>query len=166
MNFRHFISRHIAILAVGGTVFIWGMSGTYFYFLSSVPAPEILAHRIVWSALVLGVFLLARGRFDRVPQLLVNPRTRCVLFLTSLLISANWGLFIWAVGHGLALECSLAYFITPLLVVFLSYIFLGERLSPRGKLAIAILCAGVGYRIVAEGSVSWVPFAISSTFAG
>ncbi len=158
-------SRHTAFMAAGGTVFIWGMSGTYFFFLSGLPPLEILAHRVVWSAVILGIVLIARGRFGMVRTLLRNSRARRVLLITACLISFNWGLFIWAVGNGLALECSMAYFISPLLVVLLAALFLREKLSRREKIAIAVICVGVGFRIIVEGAFSWVPFVTACTFA-
>ena len=152
-------------LAAGGTVMIWGMSGVYFYFLALVPPIDVLSHRIIWTLCVLAIVLWVRGRFGLVAELLRNRRTRLFLCFSGLAVSSNWGLYVWAVGNGQALECSLAYFISPILAVLLASVFLREKLLLRARVAIAVLGAGVAFRIVSDGGISWTPLVIAVSFS-
>lgn len=141
----------------------WGMLPLYFKALQPVPAPEILAHRVLWSLLLLAGLLAARGgaaafrapfRRDKLPLLAV----------TTLLIAVNWLVYIWAVQVGRVLEASLGYFVNPLVNVLLGVAFLGESLSRRQKIAVALAAAGVAVLIVRAGAFPWVSLVLATSF--
>ncbi|MER2554924.1 MAG: EamA family transporter RarD [Thauera sp.] len=145
----------------------WGLAPLYFRAVGSVPPFEIVAHRVLWSALLLALMLALlpfTGGFTRVRQAIAQPRLLALLALTSLLTSSNWLVFIWAIDAGRLLEASLGYFINPLVSVALGAIFLGERLRPLQAVAVAIACAGVGWRIWQLGSLPWIPLFLAGTF--
>jgi chloramphenicol-sensitive protein RarD len=145
----------------------WGLAPLYFRAIGSVPPFEIVAHRVLWSALLLALmlaFIPFTGGFARVRVALGQPRLLALLALTSLLTGSNWLVFIWAIDAGRLLEASLGYFINPLVSVALGAIFLGERLRPLQAAAVAIACAGVGWRIWQLGSLPWIPLFLAGTF--
>jgi chloramphenicol-sensitive protein RarD len=145
----------------------WGLAPLYFRALDGVPPFEIVAHRILWSAVLLTLmlaFLPFTGGFARVRGVLRQPRLLALLALTSLLTGSNWLVFIWAIDAGRLLEASLGYFINPLVSVALGALFLGERLRPLQAVAVAIACAGVGWRIWQLGSLPWIPLFLAGTF--
>ena len=145
----------------------WGLAPLYFRALGSVPPFEIVAHRVLWSALLLALMLATlrfTGGFERVGAVLRQPRLLALLALTSLLTSSNWLVFIWAIDAGRLLEASLGYFINPLVSVALGAIFLGERLRPLQATAVAIACAGVAWRVWQLGSLPWIPLFLAGTF--
>lgn len=145
----------------------WGLVPLYFRALGEVPPFEIVAHRVLWSALLLALmlaFLPFTGGFARVRGALRQPRLLALLALTSLLTGSNWLVFIWAIDAGRLLEASLGYFINPLVSVALGAIFLGERLRPLQAVAVAIACAGVGWRIWQLGSLPWISLFLAGTF--
>lgn len=150
-----------AMLAYG----IWGGFGLYFHLLAQVPATEVLIHRILWSSLFVFGVLLARRQVGRVGAILKTPRTVAWLLLSSVLISGNWGLYIWAVSQARVIEASLGYFLTPLISVLLGVIVLKETLSRAQLLALVIATAGVLWQVVEHGSAPWIALTLGFLFA-
>lgn len=143
---------------------IWGLVPIFFKQLAAVPALEIIAHRVLWSLLLVGALLAARGALGPVRRHAANPRTLARAALGAALVMTNWLTFVWAVNAGRILETSLGYFITPLVSILLGVAVLHERLRPRQWVAVALALAGValeGWRI---GGLPWVSLALSATF--
>ncbi|KKO49032.1 chloramphenical resistance permease RarD [Arsukibacterium sp. MJ3] len=144
---------------------LWGIAPLYFKQLNFIAAAEILVHRIVWSCLLLLVVLIALKQGAQLRQLLRQPKLILWLLFTSIILGANWGLFIWAVNSDHMLDASLGYYINPLLNVLLGMLFLGERLRPLQWLALGLATSGVVIQIVIFGSIPWVALALASSFA-
>ena len=141
----------------------WGIFPLYFRALAGVPAPEILAHRIAWSAAFMVLFVTARRHWPAVrAQLSAGVVAR--LALSATLISVNWLIYIWAVNAGHVLDASLGYFVNPLVSVLLGVIFLRERLSTRQVVAIVLAVAGVLSLVLRAGRVPWVALSLAATF--
>lgn len=141
----------------------WGLLPLYFKALRPVPALEILAHRVVWSLLLLAALLAWTGgaaafrapfRRDKLP----------LLALTTALISINWLVYIWAVQAGRVLEASLGYFVNPLVNVLLGVAFLGESLSRRQRAAVALAGAGVAVLVLRAGTFPWISLVLATSF--
>lgn len=142
----------------------WGFAPIYFKAVASVPALEVLAHRVFWALLLLLVLVRWTGRAAVARDALRSGRTRVTLLATTALIAVNWFTFIWAVAHGRLSEASLGYFINPLVNVLLGFIFLGERLRPWQKVSVALAVVGVGYRTLAVGSIPVVTVVLALSF--
>jgi chloramphenicol-sensitive protein RarD len=123
-----------------------------------------MAHRVIWSLAFTGLLLAFKGRLGEVIPLLSDPRRAGIYLLSGTLIACNWVGFIWASSHGQALQAGLGYYINPLVSVVLGAIWLKERLSWRGKIAILLACAGVGVLIAARGEVPWIALMLAITF--
>ncbi|MFT3847592.1 MAG: EamA family transporter RarD [Propionivibrio sp.] len=143
---------------------MWGLFPLYFHALSAVPSIEVLAHRVIWSALLLAGWAAWRGRLGPILEEFGKPRRMGFYALTTLLISANWWIFIWAIQNGRVLEGSLGYYINPLVNVLLGVVFLHERLNPRQWLAIAIAAGAVLWLVAAKGVVPWVSLSLALSF--
>src|SRR3954447_3343033 len=109
---------------------LWGLFPLYWPLLEPAGAMEILAHRMVWSLVVVSLILLAMRRWSWVPLLLRDPRRLGLLAVAAAVISVNWGLYIWGVNSGHVVETSLGYFINPLVTIALGVLVLHERLGP------------------------------------
>ena len=142
---------------------IWGLAPVY-YRLVEVPPMEMLAHRTLWTLVFFGVMLAVQGRFAAVPALIGGAQRRRV-WLAAAIVSVNWGLFIWAVKGGYAIEASLGYYIFPLVAVVLGVVVLGERLSTGQGLAVMLAAAAVGVLTYGLGVAPWVALALAFTFA-
>jgi chloramphenicol-sensitive protein RarD len=142
----------------------WGLVPIYFKAVASVPALEVLAHRVVWSVAVLAVVLTVQRRWPEVTAVLRDGRTLGVLAVTTVLIGANWYIFIWAVANDRVLQASLGYFINPLVNVLLGLVFLNERLTGRGVAAVALAGVAVGWLTVQAGEMPWVSLVLAFSF--
>jgi chloramphenicol-sensitive protein RarD len=152
------------ILAASGAYIIWGLVPIFFKQLAAVPALEIIAHRVLWSLLLVGALLAMRGRLGGVWSAARNPRILARAALAATLVIINWLTFVWAVNVDRILETSLGYFITPLVSVLLGVLALGERLRPRQWAAVALALMGValeGWRI---GGLPWVSLVLAASF--
>jgi chloramphenicol-sensitive protein RarD len=141
---------------------LWGLLPIYWRLLRDVPAIQVLGHRIVWSVLLLAVFVAgARGR-----SLLskVSRRVVALYAVAAVLIAINWFLYLLAVNAGFVVETSLGYFITPLVNVLLGVLVFRERLRPLQWLAVALAAAGVTYLTLAYGSLPWIAIGLALSF--
>jgi chloramphenicol-sensitive protein RarD len=145
---------------------IWGLLPLYWKALHGVSALEILAHRIVW-ALAVAVLLVAlrRSGWGWLRTAARSPRVVGAFALSAVLLSVNWGIYIWAVNAGHVVETSLGYFINPLANVLLGVLFLRERLRLGQALAVLTALAGVLYLTLQHGSPPWIALALASSFA-
>jgi chloramphenicol-sensitive protein RarD len=152
------------LLAVGAFV-IWGLFPIYFRQLETVPAIEVLAHRVVWSAFFTAGLLTVLGRWHAVATGLASPRLIVTLALSALVISLNWGVFIWAVANNRVLDSSLGYYINPLVSVLLGVVVLQERLRAAQWAAVGLAGAGVGHEVIGLGQVPWISLTLACSFA-
>jgi chloramphenicol-sensitive protein RarD len=154
---------HGALYALAAYL-MWGIAPIYFKQLEGVGAGEILIHRVVWSFILLLAVILLAGRWHKIQQLFKQPKYLALLGLSSLLIAANWGLFIWAITHNLMLEASLGYYINPLFNVLVGMLFLGEQLRKLQWWAVALATLGVLIPLLKLGTLPWVALTLASSF--
>ena len=143
---------------------MWGLFPLYFHALATVSSAEVLAHRVIWSAVLLGGWAVFSGRLAVLVAELRNLRRMGFYALTTLLISANWWIFIWAIQNARVLEASLGYYINPLVNVILGVVFLRERLNARQWLAIALAAGAVLWLVVSSGVMPWIPLSLALSF--
>lgn len=143
----------------------WGILPLYWKLLNIVPALEILAHRIIWSFVFVGVLLIASGGWQTLLTVVKNKKNLFFLFVCGFLISLNWFTYIWAVNSNHVIEASMGYYINPLVVVLLGVVVLKEKLTRWQGLAIFLASVGVLILTVQYGQVPWVALILASTFA-
>ena len=152
------------LLLGGGAFVLWGFYPFYFKALGDVPALEIVAHRIFWSSLVLALLIQWRRGWTPVIAALCDRRLRWGLGTTTLLIAANWFVYVLAVTNGQVLDASLGYFLCPLVTVALGVLVLKERLSTRQLAALGLAAAAVLLMIVALGIVPKIALFLAVSF--
>ena len=143
---------------------IWGLFPLYFKALQSVPAMEIIVHRVLWSALFGGLLLLVWKHPGWWRELRDNPKRLAVLAGCGLLIATNWLVYVWAVNNGRMIEASLGYYINPLINVLLGLLILGERLRRLQWLAVGMAAVGVAQQVWQVGSLPWVSLVLALSF--
>lgn len=153
----------LALLCYG----IWGLFPLFWHPLKAgaVPAAQVLAHRIVWSLLLTLALTYGFGQGRELKDSLGRRRLLWSLLLSSLLIAANWLIYLWAILNQRVLEASLGYYINPLVNVLLGFIFLGERLHGRQWLALALALAGIVWLGLGLGQMPWISLGLAFTFA-
>ena len=141
---------------------IWGLLPIYLHLLRAVPATQVLGHRILWSLGLLTVVVLALRRTAEI-RAGVRGRVLPMLCVSALLISINWLVYIWSVGHDRVLEASLGYFINPLVNVALGVAVLRERIRPVQAMAVGLAIVGV-LVVALGGGALWIPLTLALSF--
>ncbi|MFC5819984.1 EamA family transporter RarD [Nonomuraea harbinensis] len=130
---------------------MWGLFPLYWPLLKPAGAVEILAHRMVWSLITVVAVLAVRRYWSWIKEIVRQPRKLALLALAALIITVNWGTYIYAVNTGHVVEAALGYFINPLVSVLFGVVLLRERLRPLqwtavgfGALAVIVLTTNYG----------------------
>lgn len=147
---------------------LWGIFPLYWKLLDVVQSEEILTHRIIWSFAFMILFLMVKRELKELCQQLIQLTKELklffYLFLSSLFISLNWFIYIWAVNHERVLETSLGYYINPIVSVFLGKIFLQEKMNRGQQFAFVLAGIGVFISTVEYGQIPWVSLLLALTF--
>jgi chloramphenicol-sensitive protein RarD len=152
-------------IILGGYI-SWGLFPLYWAMLTEVPAFEVLLHRMLWSVpVLLLLILISQRRRTQVRSSLKSWHEIRWLLLTGLLVTFNWGIYIWAVVNHRVVEASMGYFLTPLLNVLAGVIVFREKLGRLNKIAICFAGCGVAYYILNTAIFPWVALSAGTTFA-
>jgi chloramphenicol-sensitive protein RarD len=143
---------------------LWGLFPLYFPLLEPASGLEIVAHRVLWSLLFVGLLLTAVRRWSAVRAAAVDRRTLLVLAAAAVLIAANWLVFVYGVNSGHVVETSLGYFINPLVSVLLGVVVFSERLRPLQWTAVGIAGVAVAVLTVDYGRPPWIALSLAATF--
>jgi chloramphenicol-sensitive protein RarD len=148
-------------LFAGAAYFLWGFLPLYMKALAHIPAWEIVPHRILWSLPIAGLVIWWLGLTADIKAAFSSPRTLGMAALTASIITVNWGVYVWAVGAGRALETALGYYINPLFSVFMAAVLIGERLSRPQMFAILLAVIAVAILTWDAGGLPWVSLALT-----
>ena len=143
---------------------LWGTFPLYWTLLEPGGAVEILAHRIVWSLLTMVLVLVLWRRVPQLKALLRDRRKLLIISGAAVVISINWGGYIWGVNNGRVLETSLGYFINPLVTVLMGVLVLGERLRRLQWVAMGIAFVAVVVLTIDYGRPPWVALVLAFSF--
>ena len=127
---------------------LWGFLPLYMKALAHVPPVEVIAHRILWSVPIAMLVLVVTGRTADLRRALRTPRMLGMAAVTATFVSVNWGIYVWAIGAGHALDAALGYYINPLFSILLGAVLLRERLN-------AAQWAAIGLAAVAVAILTW-----------
>lgn len=142
----------------------WGMMPIYFAQLRHVAPLELLGHRIVWSAVLLVILLVAMQRISLLVQALLAPRTLLLLLASTTLIAVNWFVYIYGVVSHQTLHASLGYYVNPLVSVLLGLIVFKEHLRPWQWAALGLATLGLVIYFAMEGTVPWITLTLAVSF--
>ena len=123
--------------------FMWGFLPLYMKLLSHISPAEVIAHRVLWSLPIAGLVLYLMRRTGDIKVALRTPKMLGMAAATAALISVNWGIYVWSIFTGHALDAALGYYINPLFSIFLGAVLLGERLSTAQLVAIVLAVTAV-----------------------
>lgn len=147
-----------------GAYLMWGLFPLYFRMLQRIPALELVGHRVAWSVVVLVIGIVAARRWTRFRARAASPGIWGFHLLTGLLVAVNWLLYVWGVNAGRIVECSLGYFLNPLVNIALGVVILRERLRPGQWWGVALAGAGVMYLGVRGGAFPWLALSLALSF--
>ena len=143
---------------------LWGFLPFFMKQVAHIPPPEVIAHRVIWSVPIAGVVLYFAGQMGDLWAALRNPRMLAMGAVTAVLISLNWGLYVWAIGTGHALEAALGYYINPLFSIALGAVLLGERMSRVQLVAVLLAALAVGILTWETGKLPIVALGLTVTW--
>lgn len=148
------------IFGVGAYV-IWGLLPIYWRWLERASSFEILGHRAIWSLVVCLIFLTFQKQLLSTIRLIKNLRTFALLALSSLLLSLNWGIYIWSVSVDRVVEAALGYYITPLVAVSFGVFALKEKLRKPQLASVVIATIGVLILTIAYGHLPLISLGLA-----
>lgn len=143
---------------------IWGVLPLYLKALHAVPPLEVVAHRIVWAALLLLLVLAVSKQWGWLRAVREQPRVLGTFMATAAALSVNWLVYIWAVGQGRVVDASLGYFINPLFSVVLAVVVLKERLRVGQWAAVALAGVGVAWLTWQAHQLPWIGLTLAVSF--
>jgi chloramphenicol-sensitive protein RarD len=152
------------ILYAGLAYAVWGIIPVYWRLLGDVPPFQLTVQRVLWCALFVAGVTAWRGRLGHIVTIARTPKLLATLALTSVLISANWTIFIYCVATDRLIEASLGYFLTPLLSIALGVFLFGERMTRLRAAGVALAAAAVAVQAVALGHVPWIGLSLALSF--
>jgi len=164
MTMREHHDEPLGILYAGGTYVIWGFVPLYWALLEDLPPVEITLHRILWGALFALGFTALRRRLRHLAAIFHDRSKLLALAASSVLIGANWTIFIYCVATHQLVESSLGYYLTPLVSMAMGVALLGERVSRLRAVAIGMAGAAVGVQALELGHLPWVAPALALSF--
>lgn len=143
---------------------LWGFLPLYMKALTHIPPVEVIAHRVIWSVPIALLVLVVLKRTSDLKAAICTPRMLGMAALTAALISVNWGIYVWAIGSGHALDAALGYYINPLFSIFLGAVFLGERMGRLQAVAIGLAIIAVAILTWDAGRLPLVALALTLTW--
>ena len=157
--------RQIGLLNGFAAYGMWGLVPLFWPLLKPAGALEILAHRMAWSLVFVGVALVVMRRWAWAGRLLRQPRRLALIAVAAAVITVNWGVYIWSVNSGHVVEASLGYFINPLVTIAMGVLLLKERLRPVQWVAVGTGFAAVVVLTVGYGQPPWISLTLAFSFA-
>lgn len=143
---------------------LWGLFPLYWPLLEPASAVEVLAHRVVWSLLVVAVLLQVTRRWGRFRAAVADRRRLLRLSLAAVAIALNWGVYIYGVQTDRVVEASLGYFVSPLLTVLLGVVVLGEPLRRSQRVSLGAAGLAVLVLTVEAGEPPWIALLLAGSF--
>jgi len=144
---------------------LWGIVPAYWKQMQSIPAFELITHRIVWSLALLLAVQAWRGRLGLLRGGFGSTRAVGLNLLSAVFLAANWTIYVWGVNTGHVIECSLGYFLTPLANVAMGRLLLKEQLRPLQWTAIGLAVAGVLLLLWRLGHAPWIALSLAATWS-
>lgn len=144
---------------------IWGVVPLYFKAVHEIPPREMLAHRILWSAVILFILLAATNRLQPLLAVFRSRHALGMLALSTLFIATNWYVFIYSVQTNQIMQGSLGYFILPIVNVAIGTLFFNERMRLPQWIALCFATSGVLVLIVLLEIFPWISLTLAFTFS-
>ena len=152
------------ILYAIGAYLMWGLFPLYWKQLETIPALQLIGHRIVWSFILLMLVILVTRQWRAFRSVALEAKILRIYLFAGILISVNWFTYVWAVTHGFVVETSLGYYINPLFSVLLGVTIFREHLRPIQWLPIGLATLGVLYLTFSYGALPWIALTLAFTF--
>ena len=144
----------------------WGVLGTlYFKFVSFATPIELTVHRTIWTAILLIITTGIFSKWEEFKKIIKNKKNIILLFISGILVSINWGTWLYAVSINKLLDSSLGYYIYPIISVFLGRLFLNERLNFNQTISVILVGISLIYFLIKLNELPWIGLTVAITFS-
>lgn len=157
--------KTIGVIYAVAAYTLWGILPLYWKLISSVFSIEILSNRIVWSFVFTIAIIGVTKQWEELKHIAKDKKQMIYIFIASILIAFNWGLYIWAVNSGKIVDASLGYYINPFFTVALGVVIFKEKLSLWQGGALFIAFIGVIIKTLQYGKIPWISLGLAISFA-
>lgn len=158
-------SSRLGTAACMGCGILWGLLPVYWILLEEVDPMYILASRIIWSAVFMLIFMAVTGKLGVIRETLRTGKNILICFISGLLISVNWGTYIYAVNNGHVLDASMGYFVEPVVVAFMGMLLFRESMNRYEKVTLGCAIAGMIYMMARSGIFPLIALILALSFA-
>ena len=144
----------------------WGVLGTlYFKFVSFATPIELTVHRTIWTAILLIITTGVFSKWGEFKKIIKNKKNIILLFISGILVSINWGTWLYAVSINKLLDSSLGYYIYPIISVFLGKLFLNEKLNFNQTISVILVGISLIYFLIKLNELPWIGLTVAITFS-
>ena len=144
----------------------WGVLGTlYFKFVSFATPIELTVHRTIWTAILLIITTGIFSKWGEFKKIIKNKKNIVLLFISGILVSINWGTWLYAVSVNKLLDSSLGYYIYPIISVFLGKLFLNEKLNFNQTISVILVGISLIYFLIKLNELPWIGLTVAITFS-
>ena len=144
----------------------WGVLGTlYFKFVSFATPIELTVHRTIWTAILLIITTGIFSKWGEFKKIIKNKKNIILLFISGILVSINWGTWLYAVSVNKLLDSSLGYYIYPIISVFLGKLFLKEKLNFNQTISVILVGLSLIYFLIKLNELPWIGLTVAITFS-
>ena len=144
----------------------WGVLGTlYFKFVSFATPIELTVHRTIWTAILLIITTGIFSKWGEFKKIINNKKNIILLFISGILVSINWGTWLYAVSINKLLDSSLGYYIYPIISVFLGKLFLNEKLNFNQTISVILVGVSLIYFLIKLNELPWIGLTVAITFS-
>lgn len=157
--------KTVGVIYAAAAYTLWGILPVYWKMIDSVFSMEILANRIVWALVFMILIITVTKKWDELKRIAKYKGQMLYIFIASILITINWGLYIWAVSSDKIVDASLGYYINPLLAVALGVVIFKEKLSYWTGAALIVAFVGVIIKTIQYGKIPWISLGLAISFA-
>jgi chloramphenicol-sensitive protein RarD len=153
--------RSLGLLFGVSAYSLWGLFPIYWPLLKPANPLEIVSHRAVWTLVFCFIILWLTKTLKTTLSLLKRPKIVAGLFLSSILISINWIIYIYAANSGQVVEASLGYYINPIVVIATGVIVLKEKMRPLQWVSVGVATLGVAVLTLDYGRLPWIALGLA-----
>ncbi len=142
--------------------FWWGFLGTYYFqYITFVGTLEVVVHRSIWTLVILLFTSIFFNKLNSIKKILLDKKKLFILLITSILIFANWTLWIYAVETNRIIDASFGYFIFPIISVFFGFIFFKEKLNKKRIISLALVMFSIFYLLINFSDLPWIGLSVA-----
>ena len=144
---------------------LWGFLTIYWKQLQGFDAFELIAWRMTCAGVVMAAIVTVRRTWPNIMGALRHGPTARRLVMASVLLTVNWGGYVWAVTNDRVIETALGYFIAPLAMMAIGVFVLHEEPTRAQRIAFVLAAVAVAILTISYGRPPWLALLIAGSWS-